>query len=210
MKNILLQIPGFKEFYLYSKKKIIYFLAKKKWDELKKSKNIKLDIGSTEKGKNDFVTIDYLSGDIEHDLTKPFPLENSSVDKIYTSHTLEHFKFEEIIFILKECKRILKSGSNLKICVPNAKLYIESYIKGVTFENRKNWYEPAIVNTDSKIDQLNYIAYLNGQHKYMFDDENLINILKKSGFEKVKLREFEKGLDLEERHFESIYAVAQK
>ena len=89
-------------------------------------------------------------------------------------------------------------------------MYIESYIKGVTFENRKNWYEPAIVNTDSKIDQLNYIAYLNGQHKYMFDDENLINILKKSGFEKVKLREFEKGLDLEERHFESIYAVAQK
>ena len=44
----------------------------------------------------------------------------------------------------------------------------------------------------------------------MFDDENLINILKKSGFEKVMLRDFEKDLDLEERHFESIYAVAIK
>ena len=210
MKNIFLQIPGFKEFYLYLKKSIIYYLAKKKWNKLKKNKIIKLDIASNQKGKNGFVAIDYLSGDIEHDLTKPIPLENSTVDQIYTSHTLEHFKFNQIIFILRECKRLLKPGSNLKICVPNAKLYIESYIKGIKFENRKNWYEPALVDTNSKIDQLNYIAYLNGQHKYMFDDENLINILKKSGFEKVMLRDFEKDLDLEERHFESIYAVAIK
>ncbi len=37
MKNIFLQIPGFKEFYLYFKKSIIYYLAKKKWNKLKKS-----------------------------------------------------------------------------------------------------------------------------------------------------------------------------
>ena len=87
MKNIFLQIPGFKEFYLYLKKSIIYYLAKKKWNKLKKNKIIKLDIASNKKGKNGFVAIDYLSGDIEHDLTKPIPLENSTVDQIYTSHT---------------------------------------------------------------------------------------------------------------------------
>ena len=210
IKKFLIKVPGLKEFYNFIKESIIYSLQIKKWKILKKKKLIKLDLGSDKKGGNDFVTIDYLGGDIAHNLIKPLPLDTNTVNEIYTSHTLEHFNFNNIILILKECKRILKTGGKLKVCVPNSRLYIESYLNKKNFEERKSWYEPGLTNTGSHIDQVNYIAYLNGHHQYLFDEENLVNIIKKSGFEQVMLREFEKDLDLKERHFESIYAIAIK
>lgn len=208
--NLFLKIPGLKEFYLYLKESIVYLLEKKKWNKLKKQRQIKLNLGSVKKGTNGFVNIDYLGGDIAHNLIKSIPLDSDSVDEIYTSHTLEHFEFKKIIFILQECERILKQGGKLKVCVPNAKLYIDSYVQKKIFEKKKKWYGPGVTNTGSLIDQLNYIAYLNGQHKFLFDQENLINILKKSGFKKVSLRNFDKNLDLKERDYESIYALAIK
>jgi hypothetical protein len=54
------------------------------------------------------------------------------------------------------------------------------------------------------------MAYMDGQHKYMFDEENLIFILKSKGFRNVKLRQFDPTLDLKERDYESIYAEGEK
>ena len=208
--NLFAKIPGVKEFYLFFKENIVYFFEKKKWNNLKRKKIIKLNLGVNKKSTNDFVNIDYLNGDIAHNLEKTIPLDRDTVDEIYTSHTLEHFEFKKIIFILKECERILKPGAKLRVCVPNAKLYIDSYSKGKIFDKRKNWYEPGVTNTDSLIDQINYIAYLNVQHKFLFDEENLINIIKKSGFKNVTIRNFDKNIDLQERDYESIYALAIK
>ena len=44
----------------------------------------------------------------------------------------------------------------------------------------------------------------------MFDEENLVNTLKKAGFSDVKLRVFDESIDLLERDNESIYALAIK
>ena len=44
----------------------------------------------------------------------------------------------------------------------------------------------------------------------MFDKENLVNTLKKGGFENANLRSFDESLDMKERDYESIYALAQK
>ncbi len=60
------------------------------------------------------------------------------------------------------------------------------------------------------MDQVNYIAYMNDQHKYMFDSENLLNTIRKSPFSSVRLREFDDAIDMLSRDFESIYASAIK
>lgn len=70
-------------------------------------------------------------------------------------------------------------------------------------------YKPAYNNT-TKIDYINYTAYMDGHHKYMFDEENLIYILESSGFRYAHLRAFEPNIDRKERDFESIYAEAEK
>ena len=78
------------------------------------------------------------------------------------------------------------------------------------FINYDEMYIPAVVNTNSKIDQLNYIAYLNGDHTFMFDEENIINILKMCDFNSVDFRDFDDEIDHPDRDFESMYVQATK
>ena len=70
-------------------------------------------------------------------------------------------------------------------------------------------YPPAY-NNIAKIDYVNYMAYMDGNHKYMFDKENLIHILNSKGFKNSGLREFDSKIDRKERDFESIYTEGEK
>jgi SAM-dependent methyltransferase len=69
---------------------------------------------------SDWIHID--GGDYEHldynDITK-LSFEDNSVDLIYSSHVLEYFDREEVIFVLKEWKRVLKKDGILRIAVPD-------------------------------------------------------------------------------------------
>jgi len=46
------------------------------------------------------------------------------------------------------------------------------------------------------MDQVNYIAYMDQLHKYMFDSENLVKTLSLAPFTKVSLRDFDESVDL--------------
>ncbi len=179
------------------------------WFLLSRKNKIKLDLGTGAKGKNGFTTIALDGADICWDLRRGIPLDDKSVEYIYSSHLLEHIPFRELIIFLKECKRVLKDEGVFSVCVPNFRLYIEAYSNNRNFKV-ENYYKWAIADTGSKIDQLNYMAYMNEEHKYLFDEENLLNILLKTGFKKVKLRSFDPKLDAKRRDFESIYAIAIK
>lgn len=179
---------------------------------LKNRKLIFLEIGAGDKkGENGWVTVDItINCDIYWDLRKGIPFPNETIMKIYSSHFLEHLSFKEGQMFLKEGLRVLVPGGIFSICVPNARIYIESYVKHDLLDSDTYFsYKPAYNNT-TKIDCVNYMAYMNGIHKYMFDEENLIYILRASGFRNARLRKFDPNLDLESRAFESIYAEAQK
>jgi len=179
---------------------------------LNKQEKIYLEIGAgDQKSKNGWITLDVTRNcDIYWDLRKGIPFPNVSIQKIYSSHLFEHLSFEEGQELLAECLRVLVPGGSFSICVPNAKLYIEAYLKGDRLDSSKFFsYQPAY-NDISRIDYVNYVAYMGGEHKYMFDEENLVAILKKAGFRNVHLRSFNASIDKQEREFESIYAKAQK
>ena len=180
-----------------------------KWHKLNKKNLIKLELGSSKKGSNGFTTVDQDRADITWNLKRGIPLRDESVDFIYSSHLLEHIPYQELMIFLKECKRVLKEDGIFSVCVPNAGYYLNAYFKGEVFECHNVW-EEAKVDTGSKIDQLNYVAYLNDAHKYLFDDENLVNTLLTAGFSNAQIREFDSNLDQKERINESIYAQAGK
>jgi hypothetical protein len=100
-------------------------------------------------------------------------------------------------------------GGTFSVCVPNARIYIEAYLNS-ELDTDKFCFVKSAYNNTTKIDYVNYTAYMIGQHKYMFDEENLVYILKAKGMQNVHLREFNPLLDLKERDFESIYAIAEK
>ena len=60
------------------------------------------------------------------------------------------------------------------------------------------------------IDYVNHIAYMNGHHKHMFDEESLLFLLHDCGFREVRARAFDKDSDRKERDLSSLYAEARK
>lgn len=180
--------------------------------KLRKKTTILLEIGSGDnKGVNGWTTLDSSWGaDLQWDLRNGIPFPDNSLDKIYASHVFEHIPFAGLQAMIRECWRVLKPEGSLSVCVPNARLYIDAYISGAYFRDQASFWKSGICNTGSYIDQINYIAYMGGTHKFMFDSENLIKILQNNGFKQARLRDFDCSIDLIDRDFESIYAEAVK
>jgi len=175
---------------------------------LRQNLPVQLELGS-EKPRKGWITIDLKDGaDLILDLTKPLPFPDNSVDKIYSSHLLEHLAYQDSIALLGECKRILKPNGVLSLCVPDASIYIKAYCNNRDVKEFCK-HTPAL-HYHSPMDFVNYIAYMDGTHKHMYDSENLTELLKFMGFQTVKLRVFDSELDSEERDYESIYVLAIK
>jgi predicted SAM-dependent methyltransferase len=179
---------------------------------LRQKKELFVEIGAGDKaGQRGWITIDMTKQcDIFWDLRNGVPFPEGSISKIYSSHLFEHLSYHEAQILLRSCLKALMPGGSFLICVPNARLYLEAYVQNKPLDSAVFFgYEPAF-NSTTRIDAVNYIAYMNGEHKYMFDEENLLYLLESGGFEKARLRSFDPQLDLKERDFESIYAAAEK
>jgi len=218
--NVILKIKKFIDVNIQILGRIIKrirHLAKQKLSKryirrlLQEKKEIYLEVGAgKKKGENGWITVDVSEiCDIYWDLRNGLPFPDESIAKIYSSHFLEHLSFGDGQKFLDECLRVLVPEGSFSICVPNARIYIEAFLNSDTLDEVYFSWKPAYNNT-TKIDYINYIAYMNGQHNYMFDEDNLIYILQSKGFKNARLREFEPNLDLKIRDFHSIYAEAQK
>ena len=181
-------------------------------DYIGKAAVARLEIGSgPRRGVNGWTTLDASAGcDLRWDLRYGLPFDANTLDVIYSSHVLEHIPFKSLRSLLVDCLRALKPGGAFSVCVPSVKKYIDAYAEGRSIIGAGAMYQPAACDTGSAIDQLNYICYMDGEHRYMFDEENLINLLRISGFSNARTREFDPELDMEARHWESIYAIAEK
>ena len=51
---------------------------------------------------------------------------------------------------------------------------------------------------------------MDANHRYLFDEENLLGVLRGAGFASAEMRGFDSSLDMKERDHESIYALATK
>lgn len=172
---------------------------------------LRLDIGGGGKpGVNGWTTVDTAAGcDLYWDLREGIPFATGAVDAIYSSHLLEHLPFDDGQALLQECLRALRPGGTISIAVPNARMYIESYMGMREIPAEYFGWAPAVNNTTS-IDAVNYVAYMGGEHRYLFDQENLVERLRLAGFDDARARDFDPDVDSPERAFESVYAIASK
>lgn len=53
------------------------------------------------------------------DVTQPFPLHDNYVDYIFREHEIEHLTYQQGLFSLRECFRVLKPGGKLRITTPD-------------------------------------------------------------------------------------------
>jgi predicted SAM-dependent methyltransferase len=180
---------------------------------VERGRPVKLELGSWKRpGRVDWTFSDIGgSGDIQLDLTQPIPFPDNSIECIYSSHLLEHFSYPHpMLDLLQECRRILKPGGEFSIAVPNARIFLDAYHSADTFLVSKFCSHDIGLEYKTKIDYVNFIAYLGGEHKHLFDSENLPAILSEAGFRDARIRPFDESLDLEVRRHESIYASGHK
>ncbi len=80
---------------------------------------MQINIGSGNTKLDGYKNLDILpleNVDIVCDLNNGIPLEDNSVEKVYSSHFLEHAK--DLVFIMEEIYRVSKNGSIIEIICP--------------------------------------------------------------------------------------------
>lgn len=170
-----------------------------------------LEIGSgSKRGSNGWKTLDMSPDcDIYWDLSKGIPFKDNLIDKIYSSHLLEHFSPNAGRLLLNECYRCIKPGGKITVSVPNARIYINAYVQNKRLDYEYLSHRPA-VHGNAPISMVNYIAYMDGHHFTLFDEDGLLEVLEEAGFSSVSLREYDQELDPHDRRHNSIYAEGIK
>ncbi len=126
------------------------------------------------------------------ELTKPFTLATNSADAIYASHVWEHLYFEEAIFALGECHRVLKPGGVLRLAVPNLRFYCENYLKNEQATAAADLNQHLLYR--SKARPRSWVARFYQaltdfhSHKFMYDPAFLASLLVERSFTNVTQR----------------------
>lgn len=168
-----------------------------------------LEIGSGSTQRAGWLTLDMCKGaDIYWDLRYKTPFAESTFDRVYCSHVLEHFAYRDLKKLLSEMHRVLRPNGEFLIAVPDASIYVEAYL-GKRDTGELMQYKPAIAS-DKPMDVLNYIFYMDGHHRFMFDFESLVFHCVEAGFVDCSSRSFDPALDLAARDYESLYISCRK
>lgn len=95
---------------------------KKKLAPVAPSVPLRLDLGCGKNKKADFTGVDSIKFDgvdLVHDLRKPWPWSDGSVDEVHSSHFLEHLSAPERVHFFNELWRVMRSGAKATIIVPS-------------------------------------------------------------------------------------------
>lgn len=139
-----------------------------------------------------------------HDIRRPLPFSDESVEAIYASHTLEHLYFNEAQTLLRECFRVLQPGGVLRLVVPDLRAIVEEYTGGSPFAGEAT-SSPFSLRADRVNDRLGlrHTSAPSGVamriykvitdfdvHKWMYDAESLIHYVQLAGFREVAQMEY--------------------
>jgi predicted SAM-dependent methyltransferase len=159
-----------------------------------------------------WLTLDiYSTATFFADLRHPLPFPTDIFDTVYCSHVFEHFTIIELRRIFAECLRIIRPGGSLDVVVPNGGLYVRAYgDEAVRRELLGHIGHSPDFDVGTRMDLVNHMAHMCGEHQFLFDAENLVALFRQAGFVDVRLRAFDANREHESRRFESICAVGRK
>jgi predicted SAM-dependent methyltransferase len=168
------------------------------WRVSKKEKPIRVHLGCGSRYVPHWINIDgkpfLIKKDMWLDLRSGLPFADAEVDQIYCSHVLEHLHLRETKKILRECRRVLRPGGTLRICVPSISVLIDAYQKTKT-----NFFSENIHTVDGQHvprslgGQFSFLTLQDGAHKSLFDKDFLMEILQDTGFSDFEELEFRKS-----------------
>jgi len=134
------------------------------------------------------------------DCRRGLPFSDNRVTAIYSEHVFEHFDPEiDATLFLRECLRCLRPGGVLRIVVPDAGAYLRAY--GQSWErlavihpleqSQEGWRDKgpnykglkSVYRTQMQL--INEVFRQGYQHKYAYDEETLVLVVRAAGFSRV-------------------------
>ena len=150
---------------------------------LQKLDSLKLNIGCGKVKFPEWINIDIEPGaDLVVDLRYGLPIEDNSADFIYNEHFIEHLKFEDGEKAIKELYRVLKKGGILRIATPDLDYLVKKYLNDWKNQDWLTWPEFEHINTKGLM--IN-ISMRDWGHEYLYNEEDLRNLIKKAGFKRI-------------------------
>lgn len=125
--------------------------------------------------------------DVKHDLRKPLPYGEESIDFVYSEHLIEHLTAEEGEAFLKEARRVLRKGGVMRIATPDLDYVVFKYLFGW---RRQPWIaEYGHSHIKTRAEMMN-IVFREWGHKWIYNFGEMERRLRSSGFERVKRERF--------------------
>ncbi len=143
---------------------------------------MKLHLGCGKRNFPGFVNVDladYPHIDHRRSVEDLSNFDDQSADLIYASHVLEYFSFSAVPKVLKEWRRVLKPGGQLKLAVPDFENLAKAYFKnGDVLSIQGPLYGFFEIKSAGENMVLN--------HKVAYDLRLLKKVLEENGFSGVK------------------------
>ena len=177
------------------------FLIKNYLNENNSSK--KLQIGCQIHNMKQWLNVDILpkNDDIVYmDATKKFPLPDNTFSHVFSEHMIEHIGFEDGIFMVKECYRVMKKGGRIRLVTPNLKFLINLYTEPksdlqndyIKF-NKRYFSDDKLPLTDTLV--INNF-FRDWGHQFIYDEKTLEFILTDAGFKNVTFLKVNESSDV--------------
>ncbi|HVG25752.1 MAG TPA: methyltransferase domain-containing protein [Thermoanaerobaculia bacterium] len=108
------------------------------------------------------------------------PFRSESVDFIHSEDLLEHLDRVAGKALLHECHRVLKSGGVMRLLTPD----LRALIQRVYIERDRAqlaWCNETL-SASGPCEALNMHLRMNGEHRFVYDEEHLTEVLRATGF----------------------------
>lgn len=141
---------------------------------------VKLNLGCCDLPLEDYINIDSSSSShikadlIANALDLSAHFKENSVDEIWAAHLIEHLYPDEADKAIKHWYSLLRKGGKLAIVVPDFDVICRQYLEGVIGLAEVN-------------DLYIYSYQQESHHRYMYNQESLINLLAKHGLRDIKI-----------------------
>lgn len=150
---------------------------------------------------------------VVHDLRRPLPIDDESVDAVYHSHVLEHLDRDRVGPFLAEVRRVLRVGGLHRVVVPDLELRCRRYVAhldacaddpemarehdGYVGDIVEQMVRREAVGTAQQPPVRRFVENLvlgdarrRGEtHQWMYDRVNLAVVLAEAGFDDITLRD---------------------
>ena len=183
-----------------------------------------LDVGCGPNTNVGLINLDYFWSpqvDLCWDISRGLPFADRSLLGVFSEHCLEHFHLPEGMRLLREIRRVLAPGGTLRLVVPDAELYLRTYVRQMDGEsNLQNpfQYLDAATPPWTPLRTVDRVFYMDRKspfgHCTMFDFQLLATVLADCGFAGIIRQEFRRGrdpvllVDASHRQIESLYVEA--